>query len=164
METRMGDPKEILTEAASDGELQRRWGLVREGMRAAQIDFLVMQNGWVGKGTISAAFYEHLLTSLPEARFVDASDLVDGIKAVKSAEEVRLILRTAALQDQTMDYARKAVRPGRRDFEIAADMNITVHPTVGTDRVWVWVCDNYLITAAGPGPRLHRTPQEVFSV
>lgn len=396
----MGDPKEILTEAASDGELQRRWGLVREGMRAAQIDFLVMQNdnewlggyvkwftdvpaknaqphtvifpvdeemttithggrppgdvgppawtlrgvkrrltapffrsaaythtydaavavevlkerrrpriGWVGKGTISAAFYEHLLKSLPEARFVDASDLVDGIKAVKSAEEVRLILRTAALQDATMDFARRAVRPGRRDFEIvadivhratelgseeqlvlgasgppgepvafrkrhfqnrmfregdqfslmievngpgglyteigriffagkvpaeieeafaackelrqetlkrllpgadpgeiwrahnellaqrgflpetrlyahgqgydlverplvrddepmkiAADMNITVHPTVGTDRVWVWVCDNYLITAAGPGPRLHRTPQEVFSV
>jgi Xaa-Pro aminopeptidase len=265
--------------------------------------------GLVGKGTISAAFYEHLLKNLPGSSFVDAADLVDTIKAVKSDEEIRLIRRTAALQDQAMEYAREAVRPGRRDFEIIADilhkvtdlgseeqlilggsgpfgepvpirkrhfqnrmvregdqfsllievngpggmyteigrnffvgkvpaeiseafeackelqqealkrirpgadpgeiwrahneflarrgflpetrlfahgqgydlverplirddepmklserMNITVHPTVGTDRVWVWVCDNYLITESGVGPRLHQTPQEIFSV
>jgi len=265
--------------------------------------------GIVGKGTMSAAFYEYLLTNLPESTFVDAASLVDGIKAIKSDEEIGLIRKTAALQDEAIEYAKKAIRPGRRDFEIIADiihyvtdlgseeqlvlggsgplgqpvpirkrhfqnrrlregdqfsllievngpggmyteigrifcvgkvpselrdaqeiareiqqatlklvrpgadpteiwqannellakkrflpetrayahgqgydlverplirddepmklqegMNITVHPTVGTDRVWVWVCDNYLITKSGTSPCLHKTPQEIFSV
>jgi Xaa-Pro aminopeptidase len=265
--------------------------------------------GIVGKGAMSASFYEHLLKNLPESTFVDAADLVDRIKAIKSEEEIGLIRKTAALEDKVMEYARTAVRPGRRDFEILADiihratdlgseeqlvlggsgpigepvpirkrhfqnrmmkkgdqfsllievngpggmytelgrifvagkvpselqeaheqamelqqatlrlirpgaepaeiwrvnndllakknllletrayahgqgydlverplirddekmkltarMNITVHPTVGTDRVWVWVCDNYLITESGVTPCLHTSPQEIFSV
>jgi Xaa-Pro aminopeptidase len=265
--------------------------------------------GVVGKGTIAAGFYEHLEKNLPEATFVDASDLVDRIKAIKSDEEISLIRKTAALQDEAMNYARKVIRPGRRDFEIVGDiihrvtdlgseeqlvlggsgplgrpvsiqkrhfqnrmvregdqfsllievngpggmyteigriffvgrvpseltdafevakeiqkatlallrpgvdpketwkahndllekkgflpetrayahgqgydlverplirddepmilrerMNITVHPTAGSDRVWVWVCDNYLITESGVSECLHKTPKEIFSV
>ena len=265
--------------------------------------------GIVGKGTMSAAFYGHLKKSLPEATFVDTSDLVDRIKAIKSDEEIRFIRKTAALQDEAIDYARKAIQPGRRDFEIIADiihratdlgseeqlvlggsgplggpvsiqkrhfqnrmvregdqfsllievngpgglyteigrifflgkvpseltdafegakevqkeilklikpgadpgeiwkagnellerkgslpetrlfahgqgydlverplirddetmrlqagMNITVHPTFGSDKVWVWVCDNYLITESGVSECLHKTPKEIFSV
>jgi Xaa-Pro aminopeptidase len=265
--------------------------------------------GIVGKGSMSAVFYEHLRKALPETAFVDASDLVDRIKAIKSDEEIVLIKKTAALQDEAMEYARKAIRPGRRDSEIAADiihkvidlgseeqivmagsgplgspvpmrkrrfqnrvvregdqftlmievngpggmyteigrvfslgrppseledafemaketqkvtlrlikpgadpgeiwrannsfltrngfppearlyahgqgydlverpafredesmkltarMNITVHPVVGTDRVWIWVCDNYLITDSGASECLHQTPQRIFSI
>jgi Xaa-Pro aminopeptidase len=265
--------------------------------------------GIVGSGTMSAAFYEHLKKNLLEATFVDAADLVDQIKAIKSDEEISFIKKTAALQDEAMDYAQKAIRPGRKDFEIIADiihrvtdlgseeqlvlggsgplgrpvsiqkrhfqnrmvregdqfsllieangpggmyteigriffvgkvpselsdafemakeiqkatlrllkpeaepkeiwrvhndllekkrflaetrayahgqgydlverplirddepmklkakMNMTVHPTVGTDKVWVWVCDNYLMTESGVSECLHQTPQEIFSV
>jgi Xaa-Pro aminopeptidase len=266
--------------------------------------------GIVGKGSMSAVFYEHLLKELPLATFVESSDLVDEIKAIKSDEEIGLIRKTAALQDEAMEYAKKVIRPGRRDSEIVADithkvidlgseeqiviagsgpfgtpvpmrkrrfqnrvvregdqftlmievngpggmyteigrvffagnrapseledafeavretqkvtlrllnpgadpgeiwrannafltqrgfppearlyahgqgydlverpalredepmklqprMNITVHPVIGTDRVWVWVCDNYLITDSGVSECLHRTPQQIFSV
>jgi Xaa-Pro aminopeptidase len=265
--------------------------------------------GIVGKGTISAAFYEHLQKNLPGAAFVDAADLVDRIKAIKSDEEISLIRKTVALQDKAIDYAKKAIRPGKRDFEIIAEiihrvtdlgseeqlvlggsgplgrpvsiqkrhfqnrmvregdqfsllievngrggmyaeigriffvgevpselrdtfemakeiqkatlrlikpgaapreiwqannefltkkgflpetrlfahgqgynlverplirddepmklkakMNITVHPTVGSEKVWVWVCDNYLVTESGVSEYLHKTPQEIFSV
>ncbi len=265
--------------------------------------------GILGKGTMSAAFYEYLLKNLPGSTFVDAADLVDPIKAIKSDEEIDLIRKTAALQDQAMEHAKKAIRPGRRDFEIIADivhrvtdlgseeqlvlggsgpvgqpvairkrhfqnrmvregdqfsllievngpggmyteagrvffvgkapseltdameaakeiqeatlrlirpgadpaemwrannvflarkgflpesrlyahgqgydlverplirddepmklqagMNITVHPTVGSDRVWVWVCDNYLVTESGVSECLHKTPKEIMSV
>jgi Xaa-Pro aminopeptidase len=265
--------------------------------------------GIVGKGTMSAAFYEYLLKNLSESTFVDAADLVDSIKAIKSEEEIGLIRKTAALQDKAIDYAKKAIRPGRKDFEIIADiihkvtdlgseeqlvlggsgplgspvsiqkrhfqnrmvregdqfsllievngpggmyteigriffvgkvpselrddfevakeiqqatltlikpgadpqeiwnvnnefltkkgflpetrlfahgqgydlverplirddepmklkaqMNITVHPTIGSEKVWVWVCDNYLITDSGVSECLHKTPQEIFSV
>jgi Xaa-Pro aminopeptidase len=78
--------------------------------------------GILGKGTLSAAFYEHLLRNLPDSTFLDASELVDPVKAVKSSEEIDLIRKTAALQDQAIDYARKAIRPGRRDFEIISDI------------------------------------------
>jgi len=58
-------------------------------------------------------------------------------------------------------------RPAIRDDEpmkLKPNMNITVHPTIGTDRLWVWVCDNYLVTETGPSPCLHKVPQQIFSV
>jgi len=265
--------------------------------------------GIVGKGTMSAAFYEHLRNGLPGVTFMDTTDLVDQIKAIKSDEEMSLIKKTTSLQDEAMEYAKKVIRPGRRDFEIVADMihkvidlgseeqlamggsgplgrpvpmqkrhfqnrvvkegeqftlmievngpggmyaeigrifflgkapselrdafemaketqrvtlkllkpgadpaeiwkanneflvkkgfppetrlyahgqgydlverpairddepmklkagmNITVHPIIGTDRVWVWICDNYLITESGVSECLHKTPQKIFEV
>ena len=396
----MNNPQEILTEAISTAELERRWKASREVMKEQGIDYLVMQNndewlggyvkwftdiparngypltvifpiddemttitcggkppgdlgppawtmrgvknrltapyfrslsyshtydaelavqtlkakkkakiGIVGKGTMSAPFHEYIRKGLPEATFVDASDAIDHIKAIKSDEEIALIKKTVALQDEAMDYAKKVIKPGRKDFEIVADvvhkvtelgseeqlviggsgplgkpvpmqkrhfqnrtvregdqftlmievngpggmyaemgrvfflgkvpselqeayelcketqkvtlkllkpgadpgeiwranneflvkkgqlpetrlyahgqgydlverpairddepmklkprMNITVHPIIGSDRVWVWVCDNYLITDSGVSPCLHKTPQEIFSI
>ncbi len=78
--------------------------------------------GLVGKGTMSAVFYEYLLKNLPEAKFIDFTDAIDQIKAIKSVEEISLIKKTTALQDEAMEYAKKAIRPGRRDFEIIADI------------------------------------------
>lgn len=396
----MDDIKEILTQSISTDELERRWRLVREGMKAQGTDVLVMQNdnewlggyvrwftdlpaktaypmtvifpiddemttitcggrppgdfgppGWsmrgvkrrltapyfrtlhysnlhdaelaldvlatwkkgkigiVGQPMMSATFYEYLRKNLSQATFVDSTDLVDQIKAIKSDEEIGLIRKTASLQDEAMEYAKKVIRPGRRDFEIIADlvhkvtdlgseeqlvmggsgppgrpvpmqkrryqnrmlregdqftllievngpggmyteigrifcigkripeledafetakeaqkvslklmkpgadpgeilrahnefvtakgfapetrlyahgqgydlverpairddepmklkprMNITVHPILGSETVWAWVCDNYLITETGVSPCLHRTPQEIFLV
>ena len=265
--------------------------------------------GIVGKGSMSAMFYEYMIKNLPQSNFIDATDLVDQVKAIKSDEEIALIKKTAALQDEAMEYAKKAIRPGRKDFEIIADivhkvtdlgseeqlvmgasgplgkpvpmqkrhfqnrvvreedqftlmievngpggmyaelgrifflgkvphelqeafelcketqkitlkllksgadpseiwhannefllkkgqlpetrlyahgqgydlverpairddepmklqarMNITVHPVIGSDRVWVWICDNYLITDSGVSQCLHKTPQEIFSI
>jgi len=265
--------------------------------------------GIVGKGRMAQTFCEYLFGHMSEAIFVDATDLVDEIKAVKSAEEIELIGKAAAVQDEAMEYAMSVIRPGRKVSEIVADvvhkttmlgseeqmimagcgpvgrpapmqkrhfqgrtlreneqftllieangpggmytelgrlfftgevpgelfdayelcreaqkvtlnllkpgadpadiwranneflikqgylpesrlyahgqgydlverpailddepmklranMNITVHPTIGSDRLWVWVCDNYLITESGLSPCLHKTPQKIFSV
>ncbi len=49
-------------------------------------------------------------------------------------------------------------------MKLKSGMNITVHPIIGTERVWVWVCDNYLITESGVSECLHKTPQEIFEV
>ena len=78
--------------------------------------------GIVGKGSMSASFYEYLRKNLPEATFVEASDLVDQIKAIKSDEEIALIKKTVALQDEAIEYAQEVIRPGKRDFEIVADI------------------------------------------
>ena len=78
--------------------------------------------GIVGKGTMSAAVYEHLKKNLAEAIFVEATDWVDQIKAIKSDEEIALIRKTTALQDKAIEYAKKAIQPGRKDYEIIADI------------------------------------------
>src|SRR4030042_5918303 len=78
--------------------------------------------GIIGKGLMSATFYEHLKKNLPEAIFIEATDLVDQIKAIKSDEEISMIKKTVALQDEAMAYAKNVIRPGRKDFEIIADI------------------------------------------
>ncbi len=78
--------------------------------------------GIVGKGSMSAMFYEHLTKELNGSTFADFTDLVDEIKAIKSDEEIGLIKKTTALQDEAMAYAKEAIRPGRRDFEIVGDI------------------------------------------
>lgn len=265
--------------------------------------------GVVAKGSMSAMFHEHLIKNLPDVTFVDFTDFVDRIKAIKSDEEIAFIKKTADLQDVAIKYAKEIIRPGRRDFEIVANviqkvtelgseeqlviggsgplgrpvpmqkrhfqnrmvregdqftlmievngpgglyaecgrvfflgkapselkeayelckeaqkvtlnllkpgadpadiwrtnneflvkkgqlpetrlyahgqgydlverpairddepmklkagMNITVHPIIGSDRAWVWVCDNYLITESGVSECLHKTPQEIFEI
>lgn len=76
--------------------------------------------GFVALGHIPAPFHETIKTGLTAANFRDATDLVDNIKAIKSAEEIGLIKRTAQLQDIVLEKAFEAVKPGKRDYEIFA--------------------------------------------
>ena len=69
---------------------------------------------------MSLAMGEFLKRRLPGARFVDASELVDRIKAIKSEEEMELIVRTARMQDGAMQAAFDAIRPGMRDRDVVA--------------------------------------------
>jgi Xaa-Pro aminopeptidase len=58
-------------------------------------------------------------------------------------------------------------RPALREDEpmkLKARMNITVHPVAATSKLWVWVCDNYLITDSGVSECLHKTPKEILPV
>ena len=77
--------------------------------------------GLVGRGTLPVSMIEHLRSGrLSSAKFVDASDLVDAIKVIKSDEEMTFIRRTAAVQDGAIEAAMAAVAPGKREIEIAA--------------------------------------------
>jgi Xaa-Pro aminopeptidase len=77
--------------------------------------------GMLGTAAISFALIETLRRGrLAHAQFIDASDVVDPIKAVKSADEMELVRRTAAAQDDAMSAALAAVAPGMRELEVAA--------------------------------------------
>ncbi len=58
---------------------------------------------------------------------------------------------------------RPAIRV-EETMKIKANMNITVHPTIGSNRHWVSLWDNWLIKETGENERLHKIPQEIFSV
>jgi Xaa-Pro aminopeptidase len=76
--------------------------------------------GLLGTASLSFALVDYLKRALPRAKFVDASDLVDRIKAVKSPEEIGFMRQVAAMQDGAMDAVMKGIRPGMRDLEVAA--------------------------------------------
>jgi Xaa-Pro aminopeptidase len=77
--------------------------------------------GLVGTSSMSFALVDYLQKGrFSNARFVDAADMVDRIKAIKSAEERDLIRRAAAMQDGAMRAAFDAIEPGMRDRDVAA--------------------------------------------
>ena len=58
-------------------------------------------------------------------------------------------------------------RPIASDEETMAfgpDMNIGIHPSIGTGRMFVTVCDNFLMRQDGSIERLHQIPQEIVEL
>jgi len=78
--------------------------------------------GWVAPAAMYHSFGQRLREVLHAANvgIVDATDAVDRIKAIKSEEERAHIRQVAAMQDEVMARVAEFVRPGIRDFDIAA--------------------------------------------
>jgi len=68
--------------------------------------------GFLGLGFVSAAVYNTFVKGMPDIEFVDATDLIVPIKAVKSAEELIFMRRAAALHEMAVEVVRKTVKPG----------------------------------------------------
>lgn len=76
--------------------------------------------GLIGLGAMRYSFGEYLRRELPDSEFLDVSDAVDQIKAVKSDLEVELVRKAAALQDVVMEEVFGQVKPGMSEFELSA--------------------------------------------
>jgi len=74
--------------------------------------------GLVGTTQLPLAVGDAVREGLPEARFVEASELLDEIKAVKSAEEQQQIRGCAELQDAALEAAFAAAEPGVRESDV----------------------------------------------
>lgn len=79
--------------------------------------------GLVEPAFIPMTFYNSLVKELPGATFVDATEWVDEIKVPKSPEEIELIKGTAAIQDQAIEYLKKAIKPGMKDLDVYAEIH-----------------------------------------
>lgn len=93
--------------------------------------------GLLSTSTIPMAFGEHLRRELHAARFTEAADVVDAVRAIKSEEELDLVRATAKLQDAAIEAAFAAVEPGRRDSDIAAVAQHTAQ-SLGSEQGIYW--------------------------
>jgi len=92
-----------------------------DNVNKAMAEFSRATIGLVAQGSMGHALGEHLKHGkLGNARFVDATELVDRLMVIKSNEEIALIRATAALQDRAMRAAFDAIKPGMRDIEVTA--------------------------------------------
>jgi len=77
--------------------------------------------GLVGKSFFHVPFYEYLTKNLQGYKFVDVTDQIDQMKAIKSPEEIKLIRRTAELQDAVIQHIKEKIQPGLRDLDLFAE-------------------------------------------
>ncbi|MDF2115022.1 M24 family metallopeptidase [Roseiarcaceae bacterium H3SJ34-1] len=108
--------------------------------------------GLVGTSSMPYAFVDYLKRGkLSNSSFVDASDLVDEIRSIKSAEEIATMRATCGMQDMQMEAAFKAVAPGRRDMEV---MSAARHAgtCVGSEQGWYMCASGPVGTAAVMSP------------
>lgn len=75
--------------------------------------------GLIGGGAMPHGFVSRIQQGLTAA-FVDATDVIDRLKAIKSAEEIALIRRAAEMQDAIFAKVAAKIRPGMRDTEVTA--------------------------------------------
>jgi len=77
--------------------------------------------GLVGPAGMFATFLDRLRERLKgSVEFVELTDAIDRVKAVKSAEELAHFRETATLQDKVFAKVLAAIKPGMRDIELSA--------------------------------------------
>lgn len=63
-------------------------------------------------------YFDYIKKHLPGVEIVDASPIVDEIRALKSEDEIVAIKNSAAIQDKVMGYIPAIAQPGVREFEV----------------------------------------------
>jgi Xaa-Pro aminopeptidase len=77
--------------------------------------------GLVLPGALPHGFVTRLQERLGAGvKFVDATEAVDAIKAVKSADEMAAIRKVCAMQDEVFARICREIRPGMRDIDVTA--------------------------------------------
>lgn len=74
----------------------------------------------VGPGTACHGFVSRLYELLRGVDIADFTDELDRLKAVKSAEDIACLRRTAKMQDEIVAEIGAHIRPGMKDFEVMA--------------------------------------------
>ncbi len=74
-------------------------------------------------GHISFSLYRKLSYTLSKAklqlRFIPVAGLVEGLRTIKEAEEIKFITRASAISDAAFEYVENVIRPGMREQELS---------------------------------------------
>ena len=82
--------------------------------------YKTLRVSFVNEGAVTAGFSQYIRQHLTGATFVDITDEIDEIKAIKSPEEIECIKRSAYIHDEAMKACFAAIKPGVREYEVAA--------------------------------------------
>lgn len=78
--------------------------------------------GYVGRAMISAEFLNKLKAAFPNTEFVDLTDEIDLMKAIKSDEEMVLVRETCRLHDQIWSAFPSIVKVGMTEYQIRSEV------------------------------------------
>jgi len=95
--------------------------VIDHGYAKGTVGIVGLSGGWSLEGSISYFTFENLKRLLPDATFVNATDMLYEVRTVKSAEEIALIEKAAELSNIEFDNYLKNARPGVRELQLYAD-------------------------------------------
>ena len=78
--------------------------------------------GFIAMSMVPAALYNYIREHMPGAELIDATDMVDRIKAIKSSEEIEGLLEAVRLHDCIASAVPAFFRPGKYEYEIVSDL------------------------------------------
>lgn len=80
---------------------------------------------------LSVGNYRKLINLLPEDSVVDATDLVESLKLVKSPAEIAYIRRAAEIADIGMDAMLESIAAGQSERQVAAEAHYAMYMAGG---------------------------------
>ena len=125
---------------------------------AGRLKELGLENGSIGfdglagpldpDGWIPYSMYTRMQELLPKANFVNIDDMLEMMRAIKSAEEIEMLDRAAALGDLMLEACRETARPGVKECEVYGRMSEVMMANGGEEpTLFLW--------AAGAHPQPH---------
>lgn len=106
-----------------------------------------------------AAYYDLLRELYPEAEWVDVSEILRGMRAIKDEDEVALIRRAGEIAAVGYATFRQEALPGRSEVEVYGLANAAVHREVGTFCFFQGDVASGERSVAGGGPATSRILQ-----
>ena len=74
------------------------------------------------EGVVAWGTYEKIRAALPQAKFESATDLLQEVRAVKSAEEIGFVEKAAAIISSALDVLIEDSKPGVAENQLIAEM------------------------------------------
>jgi Xaa-Pro dipeptidase len=104
-------------------------------------------------GWVPHSMYARLQERLPKVTLVNLDDMMEKLRTVKSAEEIAILEKAAALGDLMLQACRDTARPGVKECEVYARMMETMLANGGEEpTLFLWAAD------AHPYPHPFRVP------
>jgi len=104
-------------------------------------------------GWVPHSMYARLRERLPKVNLVNLDDMMEKLRTVKSAEEIAILEKAAALGDLMLQACRDTARPGVKECEVYARMMEVMLANGGEEpTLFLWAAD------AHPYPHPFRVP------
>ena len=100
--------------------------------------------GLCGLKTMLAEFYVQLIKALPDVEFIEASDILDDVRMVKSEEEMVWVRKSAHLTDIAFQAFCGLAGPGRKEADVFVEVDHVVKQ-LGAE-------NTYFMMSADPHP------------
>lgn len=94
--------------------------------------------GMINLGLIPADTYNYMKENLDNVELIDATDLVDNIKAIKSNDEKEYIYKTMHIQDKVCELMPDILKPGKFEYEIRSEITRILTDS-GSEEQWIMI-------------------------
>lgn len=101
--------------------------LVERRVKPLRLDHLVIESDWV-----SVDLYQRLDAVLPETTLAARCGLVEQLRLIKDAEELKRIRASVEIAQRTMQVIRATLRPKQTEAEVAAEIEYWIRQFGGS--------------------------------